>query len=483
MQEIDEIGHLGLDLVFGAEDVGIVLDESTHAHQAVQGAGHLVAVARTELGQAQWQVAIGLEALVEHLHMAGAVHRLDRELPALGFQREHVLAELGGMAGFLPQREIHQLRRVDFLVAVGTLLFAHVLLDVLVQGPAAVVPEDLARRLFLDVEQVELLADTAMIALLGLFQAMQIGLQFLLVAPGSAVDALQHFVARVAAPVGTGHLHQLEALAQLAGGRQVRTAADIEPVALAVDGNFLALGNDIVDDLDLVLLAQLVEDFLRFLAIQHLALDRQIALDDLLHALLDLLEIFRGEGLLAGKIVVEAVLDGRADGDLGAGIEFLNRLRHDMGGIVTHQLKGFLVAGGDDRQLGIVIDQPGGVHQLTVQLAGQGRLGQAGTDVAGHIHDRDRMIVFALGTVGKGNAGHGDILCQWRPLPKAAWRKQERPLKGPSRSNLVGAIGFEPTTPTMSRWCSNQLSYAPAIKAGGHYTRLQPQVNRGEALI
>src|ERR1700754_2221175 len=34
-------------------------------------------------------------------------------------------------------------------------------------------------------------------------------------------------------------------------------------------------------------------------------------------------------------------------------------------------------------------------------------------------------------------------------------------------SNLVGASGLEPLTPTMSRWCSNQLSYAPA--SGGLY--------------
>ena len=50
--------HFGLDLVFGAEDVTIVLDEAAHAHQAMQRPRRLVAVAGAELAVAQRQFAV-----------------------------------------------------------------------------------------------------------------------------------------------------------------------------------------------------------------------------------------------------------------------------------------------------------------------------------------------------------------------------------------------------------------------------------------
>jgi hypothetical protein len=51
LQHLDEVGHLGLHLIFSTEDMRIVLREGTHAHQTMQRAGRLVAVAGTELGQ------------------------------------------------------------------------------------------------------------------------------------------------------------------------------------------------------------------------------------------------------------------------------------------------------------------------------------------------------------------------------------------------------------------------------------------------
>ncbi len=55
------------------------------------------------------------------------------------------------------------------------------------------------------------------------------------------------------------------------------------------------------------------------------------------------------------------------------------------------------------------------------------------------------------------NGGQGGPL---EPFAALVWRNGDGgEISG---SQLVGASGFEPPTPTMSRWCSNQLSYAPA---------------------
>ena len=76
----------------------------------------------------------------------------------------------------------------------------------------------------------------------------------------------------------------------------------------------------------------------RRVAVPDLAADRLVAAHDLAHPRLDLLEIFGRERLVAGEIVIEAGFRRRPKGDLGVGIEFLDRLGHDMGRIVAQDL-------------------------------------------------------------------------------------------------------------------------------------------------
>jgi hypothetical protein len=110
-RQLDELGRLLDDLVFAAEDVGVILGEAAHPHQAVQRARRLIAVAGAELGHAQRQVAVGLLALIEDLHVARAVHRLQAELLALDrLADEHIGAVLVPVARGLPERAVQHLR-------------------------------------------------------------------------------------------------------------------------------------------------------------------------------------------------------------------------------------------------------------------------------------------------------------------------------------------------------------------------------------
>src|SRR3546814_9715097 len=67
------------------------------------------------------------------------------------------------------------------------------------------VPEDAAVRLLLKVEQVHLGAQLAMVALAGLLHPVEVRVELLPVEPAGAVDAAQHRVLLVAAPIGARH--------------------------------------------------------------------------------------------------------------------------------------------------------------------------------------------------------------------------------------------------------------------------------------
>ena len=176
-QQFNKCLGLGQHLVLGAENMRIVLGKATHPHQAVQSAGRFIAVTRTKLGHAQRQVTIAVQALVEDLNVAGAVHWLDRVGAVFRLGQEHAIAKLVGMTGFFPQRQVKHLGRVDLGVAACAQLAPHVVLDQGVDSPTTVVPKHHARRFFLEVKQRKLLAQAAMITLLGFLQALEVFLE------------------------------------------------------------------------------------------------------------------------------------------------------------------------------------------------------------------------------------------------------------------------------------------------------------------
>ena len=371
----------------------------------MQRAGRFVAMAGTELAIAQRQLTVGAQVGIEYLDVAWAVHRLHGVVAILGRGREHVVLVVLPVTGLFPEGLVEDLRAAHFLVTVVAIHLAHVLLDFLPDRPALGVPEHQARRLVLHVEQVVLLAEAAVIALLGLFQHVQVGVQIFLLGPGGAVDALQLLVAVVTTPVGASHLHQLEDF-ELGGCRHVRAAAEVDEIALAVKRHLLT-GRNGTDQLGLVFLALLQEKVDGLVTIPDFAADRDVLLRQFSHALLDGLKVFRGEGALVGEVVIEAVFDDRPDGHLCIRKQFLDRICQQVGRRMADDLETVGILVGDDGQISVAVDQIGGIDQFAVDLARQRRAGEAGADAGGHLGHGHRLLVGTDGTIRQFDIRHG----------------------------------------------------------------------------
>ena len=127
----------------------------------------------------------------------------------------------------------------------------------------------------------------------------------------------------------------------------MRAAAQIEPFALAIDGDGL-VGRQVADQLGLETLATCLEKRDGLVAVPFLAGEGRVGGDDLLHLRFDGRQVIGRERLVAGEIVIEAVFDGGADGHLRAGIERLHRLGEHMRRVVADEGQRRVILAGDE---------------------------------------------------------------------------------------------------------------------------------------
>src|SRR5438552_951957 len=246
--QLEERGNFVLELVGATVDVRVVLRELPHAEEARQGAGALVPVQPTHVGEAQREVTVRAQRVAIDEGGLRAVHRLETEDLVFRLHEEHVLAEVLPVPRLLPELLVDEDRRRDLRIAARIERLADEPLELAHDRPAVGQPERRARRHLVEDKEIELAPELAVVALLRLLQAPDVTLELLLREPRGAVDPLEHRVPLVAAPVGARGREELEVL-HLARRADVRAAAEVDELPLAVERH--ARGAEPFEDLDL----------------------------------------------------------------------------------------------------------------------------------------------------------------------------------------------------------------------------------------
>ena len=228
-------------------------------------------------------------------------------------------------------------------------------------------------------EQAELAPKLAVVALLGLFNLREVRLQILVGEERGAVDALHRLIARVAFPVRIRRAQQLERL-QLAGRRDVGADAEINErfrILDCVAGHFSLPCSLLVDQLHLKQLAPLREERLGLVPRPHLALVGQIFGRQILHLLLDGVEILGHERTIDDEVVEETFVGRGSDAALRSGEELRHRRRQQMRAAVPVERQRFRAAVGDDADRGIFLERAGEIDERAVDDCRKRGFGEA----------------------------------------------------------------------------------------------------------
>ena len=121
-----------------------------------------------------------------------------------------------------------------------------------------------------------------------------------------------------------------------------------------IDGQFLA-GGQFGGPFGLEAFARRAPLGDQVVAVHHFADQRLVGGDDLAHFRLDFRQVVVGErAILRREIIIETIVGGRAEGDLGAREQRLHRFGQHMRIVMARQVQRVrFVARGDQRQRGV----------------------------------------------------------------------------------------------------------------------------------
>ncbi len=219
--------------------------------------------------------------------------------------------------------------------------------------------------------------------------------------------------------------------------------------------------------------------------------ERLVGLDDLAHPGLDRGEVVLAERAPAGQleVVVEAVLDRRADRVLGAREQLGHGLGHHVRRRVAQDVAALFGPLGDDGDRRVVGQRALEVELGAVDRRRHGRLGEALADRRRHVTRRRPGRVLALGTVGEGDR---DLVAHSGPSVRATLPVRPlsrcRPLgpgrsgRGAQRSRSRTSWATVATERAVDRAQRAERQAAAATGGHGHELGQQPLVDVDRAM-
>ena len=125
---------------------------------------------------------------------------------------------------------------------------------------------------------------------------------------------------------------------------------------MMIQTGFVIMRNVFIKNGDFIALAALHEGFTRFVPADFFLNDVVVFLGELVHTFFERVDIFLGQGMVQIDIIVETVVDNRADRHLGIWPQLFNRVPQKVRTGVTNNLKSIFIFRGDDRERRVVFN-------------------------------------------------------------------------------------------------------------------------------